>query len=270
VHEELAVAEGHSVVRWARALGSLVGEEVVSLDLPKRWLDRKRFLLGRQVRAVEARGKHLLLHFDTGYVIHTHAMMYGSWQFGSPGMALRKPEKNVRLRLVASRLEAVFFNGPIVEVLSPEEFASHPKLKALGPDVLDAGFDRVEAWRRMQRNRDREIGDALIDQTIVCGVGNIFKSESLFLAKIHPQRPVGSLEKNELEVLWRMLIPIMKKAARNSGPITTLPAHLRKDRERNWVYSRSSRSCFLCGAIVRMIRQGELKRTTYFCPACQR
>jgi len=263
------MAEGHSIVRWAIALRSLEKQDLLAVDLPKRWEEHKARILGHSITRIETRGKHLLLHLSSGWTLHTHAMMYGSWEFGPPGMTLQKPEKNVRLRLRTGQREAVFYNGPIVEVLSPDELSAHPALMALGPDVLSPTFDREEAWRRIQRAGDREIGDVLIDQTIVCGPGNIFKSESLFLAGIDPRRPATSLSREDVEGIWEKLVPMMKRASTSSGPIKTLPSHLATERDRTWVYARSSRPCFVCGTTIRMSRQGDLKRTTFSCEKCQ-
>jgi endonuclease VIII len=263
------MAEGHSVVRWATALRSLEKQELVAVKLPKRWEERKTRVIGHWITKIETRGKHLLLHLSSGWTLHTHAMMYGSWKFGRPGMQLPKPEKNVRLRLRTEQFEAVFFNGPVVEVLSPDELSAHPVLLALGPDVLAPIFDREEAWRRIQNAGIREIGEVLIDQTVVCGPGNIFKSESLFLAGIDPRRPAGTLTREEVELIWEKLVPLMKRASTSSGPITTLPSHFGNERDRTWVYARSSRPCFVCGTPIRMVRQGDLRRTTFSCAKCQ-
>jgi formamidopyrimidine-DNA glycosylase len=197
-------------------------------------------------------------------------MMYGSWQFGRPGMKLRKPERQVRLRLLTAEAEAVFFNGPIVEVLTQAEARRHPRLRALGPDVMKEDFDRETAWRRITSHGSREIGDAILDQTLVAGVGNIFKAEGLFLARMDPADPVETLSRDDLDRLWNVLIPQMLDAASRPGPILTLPAHLRRGRERNWVYWRSGRPCFRCEARISTFRQGEMRRITFFCPRCQK
>jgi len=263
------MAEGHSVVRWARALHAFEGQNLVAVNLPKRWAEREQHVRGHSITGIESRGKHLLLHLSSGWTLHTHAMMYGSWDFGAPGIELRKPEKNVRLRLRTERREAVFYNGPVVEVLSAQELAAHPVLQALGPDVLSPNFDHEEAWRRTQQAGDREIGDVLIDQTVISGPGNIFKSESLFLAGIDPRRAASSLSREQVEILWQKLIPMMEHAAASSGPIVTLPPEMATERDRTWVYARSSRPCFVCGTTIRMFRQGDLKRTTFACATCQ-
>jgi len=263
------VAEGHSILRWARRLRALVGQRLLAVDLPKRWAERAADLPGQQLTAVETHGKHLLLHLSEGLTIHCHAMMYGSWQFGRPGMRLRKPQKNVRLRLLTRRHEAVFFNGPVVELLTPRELRSHARLSALGPDLLSPDFDRQEAWQRLRRDLHRAVGDAVLDQRIVAGIGNIFKSEGLFLAGIDPQTTIGSLAPERIERLWRHLIPLMQRNARGSGPIVTLDAALRRTGQRHWVYRRRGHHCFRCGSRIQMLRQGQLQRTTYYCPCCQ-
>src|SRR3712207_3850569 len=106
------MAEGHAVVRWARALQPLVGEPLLDVTLPRRWGDRGTALRGARITAIETRGKHLLLRLSNGETLHTHAMQYGSWQVGTPGMTLRKDAKYVRLRLVTPTHEAVFYHGP--------------------------------------------------------------------------------------------------------------------------------------------------------------
>ena len=263
------MAEGHTVVRWANRLRSLIGRPLEVVEMPSRWHDRAWLLVGQEITRIETHGKHLLIHLSDGQMIHCHALMFGSWQVGNPDMKLRKPSKHVRLRLRTSWREAVFFHGPVVELLTEEERARHAKLKALGPDLLHDHFDRDEVWRRLQRDPAREIGDAILDQTIIAGIGNIYKSEGLFVAGIDPRRRVAEVERADVERVWDVAIPMMWEGARTYGPITTLPADLQKGRTRNWVYRRNKKPCFQCGATIEMIRQGPMQRTTYFCPHCQ-
>jgi formamidopyrimidine-DNA glycosylase len=197
-------------------------------------------------------------------------MMYGSWQFGRPGQELRKPQRQVRVRLQTAGHEAVFFNGPIAELLDAGELEAHERLHALGPDLMSDTFDADEAFRRLSRRPDRELGDAVLDQTIVAGIGNIYKSEGLFLAGLDPRRPVCDVSRREADRIWSVTAPLMWQDARRSGPITTLDRHLRRGRDRHWVYRRRTRPCFRCEAPIEMVRQGELQRSTYFCPGCQR
>jgi formamidopyrimidine-DNA glycosylase len=196
-------------------------------------------------------------------------MMYGSWQVGKPGMKLRKEERFVRVRLRTAAREAVFFHGPVAELLTPEELAEHEKLSALGPDIMNPDFDRDEAWRRLQEAGNREIGDAILDQRIVAGIGNVYKAEGLFLAGIHPQRAARGVSREETERLWDALIPLMRDGVTNAPPIVTVPDEIQEQGELNWVYRRRYKACLRCEAKVQMVRQGEHKRTTYFCPVCQ-
>ena len=269
------MAEGHAVARWAEALRVLVGETLIDAGVPPRWRERARALVGGRITAVRTTGKHLFLRCDAPpaggeLVIHCHAMQYGSWQVGERGMVLRKEARYVRLRLATAAHEAVYYHGPVMEILTPAELAAHPAVAALGPDLLHAGFDRAEAAARIGADGGRPIGDAILDQRNVAGIGNIYKSEGLFLAAIDPRRPARQVSGAELERLWDALIPLMREGVgQQPGRTTTLPADLRAGGEYNWVYRRRRRPCFRCGTPVAMVRQGELARATYFCPSCQ-
>ena len=264
------MAEGHAVVRWARELRRLVGEELTNVAAPPRWRDRARSLVGARVREVRTIGKHLFI--DSGdYVVHCHAMQYGSWQVGERGMAHRKERRYVRLQLVTPTHEAVFYHGPVMEILTPTELDAHPAVTSLGPDLLHDTFDRAEVARRLRSGDvpERAIGDAILDQRVVAGIGNIYKSEGLFLAAIDPRRPAREVSDEELARLWDALIPLMHAGTERYGRTTTLPDELRTDGDHNWVYRRRRRPCFRCGGEIEMLRQGELARATYFCPGCQ-
>jgi formamidopyrimidine-DNA glycosylase len=166
----------------------------------------------------------------------------------------------------------------VVELLWPEERQAHPRLSALGPDLLKQDLDRDEVWRRLARDSvaPLTIAEAILDQTVIAGIGNIYKSEGLFLAGIDPYRTVQSLERPQIEQLWNILIPLMKKGARQSGPVITrtgvtgVSRKRIKPSDRHWVYQRQGKNCYLCGMGVRMIRQGKNRRTTFFCPLCQK
>lgn len=262
------MAEGPTVARWADQLQVLVGETLVAVQAPQRWHERAQAVVGQQVTQVRSHGKNLLIHIGTDTVIRCHAMMYGSWQIGEAGMELAKPEARVRLRLRTARHEAVFFSGPVVEFLTAEEARTHPKLATLGPDLLAPQFDRKEAWRRLQQRPQITIAEALLDQTIMAGIGNIWKSEGLYLAGLDPRRKVGEVRRDEVERLWDILIPLMQES-RLTGRITTVPAAERSPGLWRWVYGRTGRACIHCEGVVQMILQGAGRRRTYFCPACQ-
>jgi endonuclease-8 len=260
------MAEGPAVVRWARALRQLIGEPLLEIHAPRRWRERAAGLVGRSIVEVETRGKHLLIRLSTGDVIHAHAMQYGSWQVGEPGMALRKAPRFVRLKLRTGHHEAVYYHGPVMEILTQPEISTHESLAALGPDIMQETFDARDVGRRLRRDTDREIGDAILDQRIVAGIGNIFKSEGLFLARIDPRQPAGDVSSAARNRLWKALRPIMRASVDHIGPTITRPAA----DERHWVYRRRGHPCLVCGSPIAMIRQGELLRATYYCPVCQR
>ncbi len=264
------MAEGHAVVRWARALAPLVGEPIVRIAVPRRWRERAAILLGTRVARIETRGKHLLLHLSSGDVIHGHAMQYGSWQVGEPGMTPRKDPRHARLHLVTPAHEAIYYHGPVMEILSESELREHGALRALGPDIMSPTFDAKEVVRRVRAAGDREIGDVVLDQRVIAGIGNIYKSEGLFLARIDPRRPARNVGAHELGRLWTTLAPLMHEGAQRLGAITTLPPGASERGERTWVYRRRTRPCFVCGTPIEMVRQGELRRATYYCPSCQR
>ena len=237
--------------------------------MPKRWGERPQTLVGEHLTEVRTHGKHLLMPLSNGEVLHTHAMQYGSWQVGAPGMALRKDPKYVRLRLATDHHEAVFYHGPVVELLTDEEVRTHPRLSALGPDVMQEGFDRDEAARRVQAAAERPIGEAVLDQRVMSGVGNIFKSEGLFLAGIDPRRAAESVDRAALDRFWEAVIPLMWEATERFGKTRTTRPDLQAEGHLNYVYRRRGKPCLVCGTPVEMVRQPPHDRSTYFCPHCQ-
>lgn len=264
------MAEGHAVARWGDRLRQLTGERLLTIQTPPRWRDRAERLVDASLDRVVTHGKHLVLHFSNDWIIHTHAMQYGSWQIGPREEPLRKEAKFIRLRLTTPNHQAVFFHGPVMEVLSVEEFAAHERYNSLGPDLLHEDFDVAAVHRALRAQGRREIGDAILDQRIVSGIGNIYKSEGLFLAAIDPRRASRGITRGELESLFEDLIPLMHAGRQTFGMIETLPPELRIEPwMRTWVYRRRGQPCFVCATPIEMIRQSEFERATYFCPRCQ-
>lgn len=264
------MAEGHAVARWGDALRKLVGERVDTIQVPPRWRERAKHILGADLTLVHTHGKHLVLHFSSGWVVHTHAMQYGSWQVGAVGQDLRKEARFARLRLTTAVSEVVFYHGPVMEVLSLEELAAHERFNSLGPDLLHDDFPVATVLTAVKAQGDREIGDVILDQRIVSGIGNIYKSEGLFLATIDPRRPARTITAWEMDVLFEELIPLMQAGRYVYGMTVTLPPDLRLEPwMRNWVYQRRGQPCFVCATPIQMIRQGEFQRATYFCTHCQ-
>jgi DNA-formamidopyrimidine glycosylase len=265
----MTMAEGHTVACWAGRLRPLVGQTLRNVELTSKYDDRLGEFIGSHIARVDTHGKWLIIHLSSGDVIFCHALMYGSWQFGKPGMELEKKQSQVRVRLVTDEHEAVFYNGPIVELMDEEQLQAHPNISALGPDILKEDFDREEAWRRLQEHPDRPIADAILDQNIVSGIGNIYKSEGLFVAGIDPRTHVSDLSREDVENVWDTIIPMIHKGVGDGGRIITVPEEMVDEDRGRWVYQRSSRPCLQCGEQIEMIRQGRHDRTTYFCPSCQ-
>jgi DNA-formamidopyrimidine glycosylase len=264
------MAEGHAVARWGDALRELIGERVADIQVPPRWRDRAANIKGAELTLVRTHGKHLVLQFSNDWVVHTHAMQYGSWQIGPLGQELRKDARFARLRLTTPRHEVVFFHGPVMEVLSLDELAKHERFTSLGPDLLHDDFRIESVIDAIHAQGNREIGDVILDQRVVSGIGNIYKSEGLFLATIHPRRAASEVSAEELRVLFEELIPLMQDGRRQPGWIITLPPDLQfAPWMRNWVYQRRGQPCFVCANKIEMFRQGDFQRTTYFCPHCQ-
>ena len=216
-------------------------------------------LVGRTITAVEAQAKHLLMSFDGDVVLHTHMGMTGAWHVYTAGERWRKPGYQARLVLEAADHQAVGFNVPRAELLAGRHLDRHPVLAGLGPDVLAGAVDLDEVARRAALlPATVPIGDVLLDQRVVSGIGNIYRCESLFLARLHPATPLsvagpdGLLESvQQASRLMRARLGVTRGLA---GP---------------WVYGRHGRPCRRCGAPVATGQQGRHGRRVWWCPSCQ-
>ncbi len=258
--------EGDTIYTAARTLRRhLVGrvvEEAVGSDHFR--LDASR-LVGRTTREVESRGKHLLVHLDDGHVIHSHMGMTGSWHVYAAGATWRKPRRNARLVLRVEGQEVVCFTPKQLELLTPDGLRRHAHLQRLGPDVLDESFDVEACLARLRREGRRPVGEVVMDQRVLAGIGNVYKSEVLFLERIDPFAPVASLDDERLRGLLRRTVRLARRNLEGKPRRT----RSRPDGRRKWVYGRSGEPCYECGTSIRMRRQGDLGRSTYWCPACQ-
>jgi len=262
------LSEGPNVVLWARAVRQLVDQPLTEVTLPAKHRAETGSLIGGYITAVDTHGKNLFVRFSDGRVLSCHGMMAGYWRVGRIGV-LGRPGERVLVRLCTNTQEAAFINGPIAELLTPEQLAAHPRLSALGPDVMSDRFDRDEAWRRLHEFRT-EIGESLVEQKVVAGIGNIYKCEILFVAGIDPRRKAAEIPRPDVERIWDTAIPMMWNEVDCGGRWTTLPAGTaERTGEKHWVYGRGRRPCFACSKPVQFCRQGRYKRTTFFCGACQ-
>jgi len=241
--------EGDSLRRAARCLRVLVGERL-SVETPHpraaASLSAER-LDGRRLEGVEAVGKNLVLTFEGGIVLRSHLRMTGRWQVVERGSARRgKPW----LVLAGDEQEAVLWNGPVLEL-------SARGTRRLGPDILATPPELGAMVANLRRDHARELGDALLDQRVVAGIGNIWKAESLWHARLSPWLPVGEASDEELERVLRAAARLMRASLeRRSGGRA--------------VYKRAGRPCRRCAEPIRSRGQGDGNRTVYWCPRCQR
>lgn len=216
-------------------------------------------MVGHTVEKVEANGKHLLVRFDSGHVLHTHMRMTGSWHVYRSGERWQRPAHQARVVLTCGDRVAVCFNAPVVELLVPGAEQNHPSLAGLGPDVLDDPPDLDEVRRRARRRpADLALGELLLDQRVVAGIGNIWRCEALFLEGRNPWAPQSSLTDDDLDALVGTASRIMRESLRPSP-----------GRSARWVYRRTGRPCRRCGTAILSRPQGEQARRAYWCPRCQ-
>lgn len=269
--------EGDTIFRAARTLQrALAGLTVAAFDTQLAQLaivDRRAPIAGRTIDAVTARGKHLLVAFSGDLVLRTHMRMHGSWHIYEPGERWRAPRRDARIVLTTARWVAIAFSVNDAEFLTPDALEHHARIAALGPDLLSDDVDLGEARRRIRAAPARHIAEAILRQQSVAGLGNVFKSELLFLCRVPPFAPVATVTDAQLDCLLergRALIRLNVDehaivAATRVGRITTG----RLDpREKLWVYGRAGRPCRRCGAVIRTASETEGRRT-YWCPSCQ-
>ncbi|MFN8637500.1 MAG: DNA-formamidopyrimidine glycosylase family protein [Chloroflexota bacterium] len=276
--------EGDTIAQSAATLdGVLRGRTVTGFRSPVPGVEGRAQALGvvgSRIAAVEARGKHLLIRFhpsppaplslarergSQGAVLRTHMRMTGSWHLYRAGSHWRKPASFARAVVEAGDVLAVCFSAPEIELLAGEQLAGHAGLRRLGPDLLAPDFDEAEALARLRAAPDLEIADALLNQSIVAGIGNVYKSEILFLERVSPFATVSSLSD---ETLQRLVRTARRQLLRNVG---TAERRTTTGRQRSalWVYDRAGQPCARCGAPIRRVAQGPHARSTSWCPTCQ-
>ena len=241
--------EGDSLARTARRLQVLVGQRVeVEAHHPRSVVKRVAERLdGRRLVGVEAVGKNLVLRFDGDLVLRSHLRMSGRWivrpkgskLVGRPWLVLRGSER-----------EAVLWNGPVLEL-------DDRAIRRLGPDILAAPPDVDAMLANLRRDPSRAVGEALLDQRTVAGIGNLWKAEALWSASISPWRRVGDVSDDDVRAVLEAAHRLMTEA-------------VRKGKERRVVYRRAGRPCSRCGTPIESRGQGDENRTAYWCPTCQR
>jgi endonuclease-8 len=250
------MAEGDTILRAARRIdAALTGETVAaSAPNPRGRAARIERLDGRRLEAVESHGKNLLLRFGD-LVLHSHMGMNGSWHVYPRGASWRKPHRSAWAVLAGERQEAVQFGGPTLRLVSADRLLRDPQLAQLGPDILASELDFEAVLDRLRANPARSLGDSLLDQNLVAGIGNIFKSEACFAARVDPWRAIADLGDDELRAVLG--------AARSQ-----MQAAVAGERHAYAAY-RARRPCPVCGGRIASRGQGDANRTTYWCPRCQ-
>lgn len=255
--------EGDAVWRTARKLHeALAGRTVTTSDFRvPRFATAS--LVGSTITEAASRGKHLLVRTDDGRTLHTHLQMDGRWRIGAPGRARRRgPWHEIRVILTNDDHEAVGFRLPVVELIGTADEAR--AVGHLGPDLLGPDWDADEALRRLLDAPARAVGDALLDQRNLAGIGTIYASESCFLAGVAPTTPVGAVP--SLSELVNTARTLLRRGADDPAVGT------RGNRTaRYWVYGRRNLPCRRCGTLVTTVRLGPAgqERTLSWCPRCQ-
>jgi len=255
------VPEGDTIFRAARALNdALSGRAVTHFESVFQRVARAASDLairGRTIERVEARGKHLLIWFSGDVVLRTHMRMHGSWHLYAAGARWRAPRSDMRIVIRTPQYDAVAFNVPVAELTSGRELERNQSLSTLGPDILADAFDAAEAARRIESTPDVDIGDALLNQHAIAGIGNIFKCEALFSSGIDPFTRVADLSHEDIA-------RVVERARR------LMRASVAGRRLQFSVYGRGGRACRRCGAAIARRKDARDARMTYWCPRCQR
>jgi endonuclease-8 len=269
--------EGDTLARIAVALRPYLAGRVVTgarARLPGPQVSR---IVGQKIDAVDAAGKNLLIKFDGGLELRTHLGLHGSWHRYRPGETWRRPPSRAALVIEVSGAIAVCFDAPVVELFERRAEVVHPTISMLGPDLAATEFDQAEAVSRLRdpARAETAIGEAVMDQRALAGIGNVYKSEVLFMEKVDPFAHVRALDEPTIDRIVTTARAFLKDNSRPeaaAGRTTTvdLKTGAKLAPSRLWVYDRAGRPCHRCGTIIEAGPQGaELPRTTYWCPSCQ-
>jgi endonuclease-8 len=274
------VPEGDTIFRAAHTLHrALAGQKVTDFEslLPK--LERVEVdspVTGRTIEKVEALGKWTLIYFSGDLILLTHMLMSGSWHIYRPGEKWHRRRDDMRIIIRTEKIHAVAFKVPIAEFHTADSLRRRRVFNQIGPSVLATEYNDAEILQRLRSRPDTTVGEALLAQSLLSGIGNVFKSEICFACFVHPFRTVATLSITELSCLVstarKFLLANVTSTSGDqivtySGPRRTTG---RSDREENlWVYARRGEPCRRCGTAIESRKQGLDARTTFWCPTCQ-
>ena len=252
--------EGDTIFRAARTLHqALAGKVVTRFEtvLPKlARVDDQTPLAGRRIERVESSGKNLIIKFSGDLYLRTHMRMNGSWHIYRPGERWQRARRDMRIVLATEDFVAVGFNIPVAEFHTSRTLARSDDLRLIGPDLLGSSFDIQETIRRIRQRPQEEIAQVLLNQRVLAGIGNIYKSESLFAAGVNPFVKVVMLD----DATVKAIVTAARKLLRKNAASRDEPWH---------VYGRHGEQCRKCGSIIERRAQGPDARLTYWCPKCQ-
>jgi endonuclease VIII len=271
--------EGDTIYRAARTLHRALGGRIVTRFetalAALTQIDRDAPIAGRTVEGVRSVGKHLLMTFSGDLVLRTHMRMNGSWHVYRPGEKWQMNRRAMGILIETSAWVAVAFNVYVAEFIERDDLARHNALATLGPDLL-GDFHLDAALARIRVAGDAPIHEVLLNQRVVAGIGNIYKSEVLFLSRIHPDTPANALDDERLRDLLALARSLLQaNVAEHSGAAIVTYRSLRtatgrqQAEDRLWVYGRGGRPCRKCGTPIQSRKDGEAARVTYWCAACQ-
>lgn len=264
----MLVPEGHTIHRLARDhLARFGGVAVEAVSPQGRFTDGAALIDGTVLERADAYGKHLFLGFPAERWLHVHLGLYGAWTFGD--LPAPAPRGALRLRLSGNGSYADLRGAPTCELVTATEKAL--LTARLGPDPLRPRPDPEPAWARISRSR-APLGQLVMDQSVVAGVGNVYRAEVLFRARLSPFLPGHALTRADFDAMWADLVAVMKSGLRSGRIVTTLPVHrTRRPRvpveDAHYVYRRTGLPCRVCGTpVTAEVMAG---RNLFWCPACQ-
>src|SRR5688572_26917596 len=216
------------------------------------------------------------MRFSGGVVLRTHMRMNGSWHIYRPGERWQRARRDMRIVVATADFEAVGFNIPVAEFIRAGVLERHGELRRLGPDLLSDDFDAADAFARVRAHNRMEIADVLLDQRVMAGVGNVYKSEVLFACGVNPFVTGAAIDGDKVRSLIETARRFLRaNASAGLAPMTTYAGYRRTTRrddprERLWVYGRARLPCRRCGTPIGVRAQGPDARLTYWCPQCQK
>jgi endonuclease-8 len=275
------VPEGDTIFRAARTLKrALAGQKITRFETVLPHLQRIHDdtpLTGRTIEDVQSHGKWITMRFSGDLILLTHMLMSGSWHIYRPGEKWQRSRYDMRIVIGTAQYDAVAFKVPIAEFHTEKSLRERENFNQLGPDVLATEFDEQQVIANLRSLPDLEVGEALLRQHVLAGIGNVFKSEVCFACGVNPFRKTSSLRDDEIRCLISTARKFLKaNVSDNSGDQIVTYTGFRRTTgrsdpgERLWVYGRRGAACRRCGTPIESRKQGQDARTTFWCPSCQK